>query len=81
MRCRETPSQEWKQDFAKAVPLGRVGNPDEIAKAVSFLASDEASYISGMELLRRWRRSSDLIISARVLLAAGSRSCIRQLVN
>jgi NAD(P)-dependent dehydrogenase (short-subunit alcohol dehydrogenase family) len=27
-----------------------MGNPDEIAKAVSFLASDEASYIAGIEL-------------------------------
>jgi NAD(P)-dependent dehydrogenase (short-subunit alcohol dehydrogenase family) len=39
-----------KGEFAKAVPLGRMGDPDEIAKAVSFLASDEASYISGIEL-------------------------------
>jgi NAD(P)-dependent dehydrogenase (short-subunit alcohol dehydrogenase family) len=39
-----------KEDLAKAVPLGRMGDPDEIAKAVSFLASDDASYISGIEL-------------------------------
>jgi len=39
-----------KEEFAKAVPLGRMGDPDEIAKAVSFLASDEASYVSGIEL-------------------------------
>ena len=39
-----------KEDLAKSVPLGRMGDPDEIAKAVSFLASDEASYISGIEL-------------------------------
>jgi len=39
-----------KEDLAKSVPLGRMGEPDEIAKAVSFLASDEASYISGIEL-------------------------------
>jgi NAD(P)-dependent dehydrogenase (short-subunit alcohol dehydrogenase family) len=39
-----------KEEFAKAVPLGRMGDPDEIAKVVSFLASDEASYISGIEL-------------------------------
>jgi NAD(P)-dependent dehydrogenase (short-subunit alcohol dehydrogenase family) len=39
-----------KEDLAKNVPLGRLGDPDEIAKAVSFLASDEASYISGIAL-------------------------------
>ena len=39
-----------KEEFARAVPLGRMGDPDEIGKAVSFLASDEASYISGIEL-------------------------------
>jgi NAD(P)-dependent dehydrogenase (short-subunit alcohol dehydrogenase family) len=41
---------KMKEDLAKSVPLGRMGDPDEIAKAVSFIASDEASYISGIEL-------------------------------
>ena len=39
-----------KEDLAKTVPLGRLGDPDEIAKAVSFLASQEASYVAGIEL-------------------------------
>jgi NAD(P)-dependent dehydrogenase (short-subunit alcohol dehydrogenase family) len=41
---------KMKEELAKNVPLGRLGDPDEVAKAVAFLASDEASYISGIEL-------------------------------
>jgi NAD(P)-dependent dehydrogenase (short-subunit alcohol dehydrogenase family) len=41
---------QLKEEFAKNVPLGRMGEPDEIAKAASFLASAEASYVNGVEL-------------------------------
>ena len=40
-------TEEFKQNAVKMIPLGRVGTPDEVAQAVSFLASDSASYITG----------------------------------
>jgi 3-oxoacyl-[acyl-carrier protein] reductase len=40
-------SEEFKQNAVKQIPLGRVGTPEDVASAVAFLASDQASYITG----------------------------------
>jgi len=42
--------EQRKKMISTAIPLGRLGKPDEIAAAVVFLASDDASYITGTEL-------------------------------
>jgi NAD(P)-dependent dehydrogenase (short-subunit alcohol dehydrogenase family) len=42
--------QERLKMISNIVPLGRIGTPDDIAKAVVFLASDDSSYITGTEL-------------------------------
>jgi NAD(P)-dependent dehydrogenase (short-subunit alcohol dehydrogenase family) len=51
---RLKPGEDWEAVLAawgKNIPLGRVGRPDDIAQAILFLASDEASWITGTTLV------------------------------
>jgi NAD(P)-dependent dehydrogenase (short-subunit alcohol dehydrogenase family) len=44
-------TEQARRDFTRVAPLKRLGNPDDIARAVAFLASSEASFITGTGLV------------------------------
>ncbi|MFC3802594.1 SDR family NAD(P)-dependent oxidoreductase [Cohnella sp. GCM10012308] len=46
----EEESQQFLQQMAQQIPLERVGKPEEVASAVVFLASEDSSFINGIEL-------------------------------
>lgn len=43
-------SAEERERFAKTVPLGRMSEPGDVASAAVYLASDEASFVSGVNM-------------------------------
>ena len=46
----EEQAEQTRTSLVASVPMGRMGSPDEIAKAATFLASDDSSFITGIEL-------------------------------
>ena len=53
-RGRLKPGENWEEvlsQWGKSIPLGRVGEPEDIAQAILFLASDEAAWITGATLV------------------------------
>lgn len=48
---RNLSLEQYLEESAKAIPAGRLGRPEEIGNVVAFLASEQASYINGVNLL------------------------------
>ena len=46
----EEQARQFKAGMVAGIPLGRLGTPDDVAKAVVFLASDDSSFVNGTEL-------------------------------
>jgi NAD(P)-dependent dehydrogenase (short-subunit alcohol dehydrogenase family) len=50
LATNEEEVRKFKTGLGSTVPMGRLGTSDEIAKAAVFLASDDSSFITGIEL-------------------------------
>ena len=55
------PDKKSQESTAKSLPIGRIGSPSECANAILFLASAEASYVTGAELVVDGGRTAELM--------------------
>lgn len=46
----KTIPDKVKELFIKNIPLQRIGNPEEVAEVITFLASDKSSYVNGTSI-------------------------------
>jgi len=49
-QIQQVAPEEWRERMAAAIPLGRLGTPDDVALAALFLASDSAAWLTGVTL-------------------------------
>ena len=47
--------REWADAIIKAVPMGRMAEPEDIARVAVFLASDDSGFVTGQNLRGQWR--------------------------
>jgi 3-oxoacyl-[acyl-carrier protein] reductase len=43
--------REWQEQLLRAIPVGRLAEPEDVGWAVRYLASEEAAYITGQTLV------------------------------
>ncbi len=55
------PKDVLEKSILPLIPIGRLGEPEEIARCVLFLASDDAGLITGSNSVRQWRTDHDVI--------------------
>jgi 3-oxoacyl-[acyl-carrier protein] reductase len=49
-QIRQVAPEEWRERMAAAIPLRRLGTPEDVAQAAVFLASDSAAWLTGITL-------------------------------